>query len=358
MSDPEVCPYCQRRPTGAGQDVYSDDHIFPESMGGKKTIRAGKSCNDKFGHTFEAQNVEETIIPLSMMLGRAGVPIALQNVKWKNAIKTPDGQVYNLSLTGKGLQPESAKPLVKRDPDDPKLLQVTINDDPESRRHLKQFSNPKKFVLQSRTHSKPALIAGSSFKVNLDRTVGLTALKMAFASATLVFPDEIANFKDARLDLAEVEQCSAPMRSLVIDNRTHKLLDAARPALCHAIYIEEHDGIIHGVVQFFGAFQCYIKLSDIVSRSYDSGLLATLDPTTGAEVFRELPRLGISKWTGKEMADQLAPIKKFNRDAMERGAKSVALDVSGVAGEDGIEQTVRASLFGWSWTGDMVGRRK
>jgi hypothetical protein len=58
------------------------------------------------------------------------------------------------------------------------------------------------------------------------------------------------------------------------------------------------------------------------------------------------------------MADQLAPIKKFNRDAMERGAKSVALDVSGVAGEDGIEQTVRASLFGWSWTGDMVGRRK
>jgi len=37
--DPEVCPYCGHRPTGVGVDVYSDDHIFMDAIGGRKTVR-------------------------------------------------------------------------------------------------------------------------------------------------------------------------------------------------------------------------------------------------------------------------------------------------------------------------------
>jgi hypothetical protein len=74
-------------------------------------------------------------------------------------------------------------------------------------------------------------------------------------------------------------------------------------------------------VQFFGCFQAYITLSDKASRSYKDGFLATLDPTTGEERFREVQRLGISKWTGNDTADQLSPIKKFNAYARQRGAK-------------------------------------
>jgi hypothetical protein len=357
MPDPEVCPYCGRRPTGIAQDVYTDDHVFAESIGGRKTIRACKSCNDTFGHSFEAKNLHDTIIPLSMMLGRVGVPIALQDMKWKKELRTADGQVYDLSITPDGLQPQSAKPLVKRDPDDPKILQVTVNNDPESRKHLKQFSNPNKFRLESQTPGRPVRTEESTFTLNLNKATELTALKMAFASATLTLPDELAGFKAAALDLEEAESDSR-VRAATIDHRTHESLDASRAALCHTIYVEEYEGIIHGIVQFFGSFQCWVKLSDSATRSYNNAILATLDPITGEETFRDIPSLGIRKWTGDEVEDQLSPIRKFNKYALERGATSDALKVTSVTGADGVEHRVVSSIPSWSWTGDMVGRKK
>jgi len=161
--DPETCPYCGRRPTGVGVDVYSDDHIFMDAIGGTRTVRVCKRCNDRFGGTFEARNLKETMIRLSILLAKAGVPIAKRGLKWKNAVSTPDGQIYNLVLTADGVQTESAKPLVERDPDDPKVLLVTINNDSKSRKLLKQFSDPKKFVLQAETPGKPARTQESSF---------------------------------------------------------------------------------------------------------------------------------------------------------------------------------------------------
>lgn len=338
-------------------EVYSDDHIFMEAIGGKKTVRVCKPCNDRCGGTFEARNLKDTIIRLSILLAKAGVPFANKGLKWKNAVSTPDGQVYNLVLTEDGVQLESAKPLVKRDPNDPKVLHVTIQNDPESRKLLKQFSNPKKFVLQGETPGKPGRTQESSFDLDLNKMVGLTALKMAFAAATLAFPDEVPGFASARLDLTETDENSR-VRSVVFDHRVHHSLDASRDRLCHTIYLEEQEGGIHGVVQFFGCFQAYITLSDKASRSYKDGFLATLDPTTGEERFREVPRLGISKWTGEDIADRLSPIRKFNAYARQRGAKSDALDVSSVRGEDGVERKAKWSIPGVSWTGDIPGRRK
>ncbi len=333
--DPEVCPYCGRRPTGVEPDVYSDDHIFMEAIGGRKTVRVCKRCNDRCGGTFEAQNLNETIIRLSVMLAKVGVPIAKKGLKWKNAVSAPDGQVYNLVVTENGVQIESAKPLVERDDNDPKVLHVTVNNDPESHKLLKQFSNSKKFALLAKAPGKPARTQESSFNLDLNKVVGLTALKMALSSATLVFPDEIPHFENSRLDLADTDGNST-VRSVVIDHRVHRSLDDSRDPLCHTIYIEEREGIIHGVVQFFGCFQGYIKLSDKASRLYENGLLATLDPTTGVERFHEIHRLGIDKWTGNDIVDQLSPIKKFNAYARHRGAQSDALDVTSVKSEDGV----------------------
>lgn len=356
-NDPEVCPYCGHRPTGLGVDVYSDDHIFMAAIGGKKTVRVCKGCNDRCGGTFEAQNLEETIIRLSILLAMAGVPIAKKGLKWRNACSTADGHVYNLVLRADGVQPESAKPLVERDHRDAKLLHVTINDDPESRKLLKQFSNPKKFAFRGNVSGKPTRTQESSFNLDLNKMVGLTALKMAVAAATLAFPDDVPNFANARLDLTDTDQ-NSKVRSVVFDHRVHRSLDASRDPLCHTIYLEEQGGMIHGIVQFFGCFQAYITLSDRASHPYENGFLATLDPTTGEEKFQEIPRLGISKWTGNDTADRLSPTKKFNAYARQRGAKSDTLDVSSVRGEDGIEHKAKCSTPGFSWTGDIPGRRK
>ena len=338
--DPKVCPFCAIRPSGIGADIYSDDHIFMDAIGGKKTIRDCKKCNDRFGGTFEAQNLKETIIRLSILLAKVGVPIAKKGMKWKNAVSRPDGQVYNLVLTESGVQLESAKPLVERDSVDDKVLHVTVNDDPSSHRLLKQFSNPKKFELQSKTPGKPARSQESSFNLELNKMVGLTALKMAFAAATLAFPDEVPSFEVARHDLANAEE-AVKVESVVFDHRTHDSLDASRDPLCHTIYVEEQHGTIHAVVQFFGAFQAYITLSGTATRSYENGFLATLDPTTGQERFREVQRLAVRKWTGDEIADQLSPIKKFNAYARLRGATADALDVASVRSEDGVERSAK-----------------
>lgn len=355
--DPEVCPYCDRRPTGVDTDIYSDDHIFMDAIGGKKTVRVCKRCNDRCGGTFEAKNLKETIIRLSILLAQAGVPIGKKDLVWKNAVSAPDGHVFNLVLTADGVQQQSAKPLVERDANDPDILHITVSNDPESRKLLKSFFNSRKLVLESETPGKPERTLTSSFDLELNKVVGLTALKMAFASATLAFPDEISNFKDARLDLTDTS-VNTKLRSVIIDHRVHASLDATHAPLCHTIYLEEHEGIIHGLVQFFGSFQAYVKLSDNASRSYENGFLATLDPTTGGETFQEIPRLGIRKWTGTEIADQLSSVKKFNSYARQLGAKSNVLDVSSVTGEDGVERKAAWSIHGWTWTGDIPVRKR
>ncbi len=309
-----------------------------------------KRCASASGATTvagEHSNLKETIIRLSILLAQAGVRIAKKGLKWKNAVSTADGQVYNLVVTADGVQTESAKPLVERDPGDPRVLHVTVNNDPESRKLLKQFSNPKKFVLEAETPGKPARTQESSFNLDLNKMVGLTALKMALSAATLVFPDEVPNFAIPRLDLTDTDENSR-VRSVVFDHRVHRSLDGSRDPLCHTIYLEEQDGIIHGIVQFFGCFQAYITLSDIASRSYKNGFLATLDPTTGEEIFREVHRLGIEKWSGSATADQLSPIRKFNAYARQRGARSEALDVSSVRSEDGVERKAKSSIPGFS----------
>src|ERR1019366_7642730 len=44
----EVCPYSE-----PPYDVFTDDHIFPQFLGGRRTIRVCRSCNSFFGHSFE-----------------------------------------------------------------------------------------------------------------------------------------------------------------------------------------------------------------------------------------------------------------------------------------------------------------
>ena len=78
-----------RRPTGVGVDVYSDDHIFMDAIGGRKTVRVCKPCNDRCGGTFEARNLKETIIRFSILLAKADVPVAKKGLKWKNAVSRP-----------------------------------------------------------------------------------------------------------------------------------------------------------------------------------------------------------------------------------------------------------------------------
>ena len=98
--DPKVCPYCGRRPPPASARMSTRMIMFSWTRSvERKTVRACKRCNDHFGGTFEAQNLKDTIIRISILLAQAGVAIAKKGLKWKNAVSTPEGLLYNLVLT-------------------------------------------------------------------------------------------------------------------------------------------------------------------------------------------------------------------------------------------------------------------
>ncbi|HSS99119.1 MAG TPA: hypothetical protein VLK33_18925 [Terriglobales bacterium] len=156
----------------------------------------------------------------------------------------------------------------------------------------------------------------------------MAGLKMGYALATINFPEEISGFEKARNDFM-VSEKPLPVRTVVIDSRNHPELDKLREQLNHSVYVEESNGVIHGVAQFFGSFQCYFVLSNNPTRSYGNGFLGTLDPLTGEEVFCAVPKLDIAKFKGNETVRLLDAVEKFNNDAKARGAKFDPLDVKG-----------------------------
>src|SRR6266702_3209713 len=140
---PDVCPYCTERVCS------SDDHIFLDAIGGRRTIRACKPCNDVFGHSFEASAISSNLYPLIVQLGGIGVPLIDTGAKWKRAAVRDNGQVYNAVLEGDRCKLESTRPIVRRDPANPKIFDVTVGDDPTGQKYLKQFLDPAKFRIIS-----------------------------------------------------------------------------------------------------------------------------------------------------------------------------------------------------------------
>jgi hypothetical protein len=65
MSTSNVCPYCLERPRD------SDDHVFPEFLGGTKTVRTYTPCNSEFGHRFEGP-VSNDLAPVIVVLSFSG----------------------------------------------------------------------------------------------------------------------------------------------------------------------------------------------------------------------------------------------------------------------------------------------
>jgi HNH endonuclease len=319
--DPKVCPYCGRCPTGVGEDIYTDDHIFLDSIGGRRTIRACKRCNDVFGHTFEVHTLELALRPLLVLLWDVGVPV-IDRGKWKNAFIGKDGLPYHLTMGPNDLEPEGTQVVVDRNPDNPKVLKVIVNADVATPKLLRKFSNNKKLRLASRVELPAVQHDNVQGTLNIDNEMRLTALKMAFAVATIATPAEVDRFIDARKNLAG-SVTDFDLASVRPDHRDHAALDKNRKPLCHTIYVEQSQGIIHGIVQFFGSFQLWIKLSSEPVHESETAMIATLDPISGDEEFREIaPRLDIPICKGDEEVDSTTPVRKFNLGAAWRGART------------------------------------
>jgi hypothetical protein len=277
------CPYC-----GNIIAEISSDHVFPEFLGGRRTITSCKNCNSTFGHTIEAK-ASENLKPLYVLIATWGVSLKSTEATWREAY-TVDGMPLDLSVTKTGVTARLSKPIVKKD-ETGNIVRAVFQGKDGKKFERAMLQKGKNF------RSKPAPIQtnlkGMGFTISLNRDLCLTSLKMSLALLSLLSDLHPSETENARRFLNAPPE-SIPLNSLV-DNRLHVPLDSKRPALSHLIYVERNRSSTYSVVQFFGTIQLYWDIGKSrASATSESALLACLDPVTGVEDLRSIEPLFLS----------------------------------------------------------------
>src|SRR5579863_3101842 len=104
----EVCPYSDP-PFGE----FTDDHIFPEFLGGRRSVRICRGCNSRFGHSFEGRAARQ-LKRLQVFISHFGLDLTHAPATWPSALEI-DGTTYDLKSGPDGVQYDLARPLILRD---------------------------------------------------------------------------------------------------------------------------------------------------------------------------------------------------------------------------------------------------
>ncbi|HEY1760701.1 MAG TPA: HNH endonuclease [Bryobacteraceae bacterium] len=91
----------------------TEDHIFPEFLGGRRTILACRSCNTNFGHSFEGVAADLLIRPY-VQLAVWKVPLPKTNQWWNRACRISETELH-LSVGEHGIEAKATKPIIIRD---------------------------------------------------------------------------------------------------------------------------------------------------------------------------------------------------------------------------------------------------
>src|ERR1035438_4810923 len=95
-----LCPYCTE------SVANTDDHVFPQFLGGSRKIPACGPCNHMFGHTFEAA-VARMLEPAYVQLAKLGVPLP-ERERWWNRAYEVDGVKVDLGVGSAGIKARSS----------------------------------------------------------------------------------------------------------------------------------------------------------------------------------------------------------------------------------------------------------
>src|SRR6185437_1140199 len=105
---PSVCPYSEP-PFGE----FTDDHVFPDFLGGRRSIRVCRECNNRFGYSFEAKAAEQ-LKRLQVFVSHFGLDLSRNAATWPAVLKI-GGVTYDLKSGPNGVQYELARPVIRRD---------------------------------------------------------------------------------------------------------------------------------------------------------------------------------------------------------------------------------------------------
>ena len=307
-----MCPYCNER------ERNSDDHVFPEFLGGRTTIKICKQCNDKFGHSFEAA-VSEDIAPVTVFLSACGHK-APRKAIWKGCfIDKETGIKYDLDTN---LTAIPSSPRIERDQNGI-FVRAIYRDVKEAQKAGQSLKN-KKLAREVRVTSvkeeKPLRnLPDSRFLWPIGPEIRRLAVKMCVGLADYFHRD--ANILEPSVQAYLLGQQSQGT-AVQLGYRDYQNLEAERSPLAHLVFVEA-DSLkkrCYGIFQLYGTIQLFATLNNDYSGPTFASL-GILDIRSYEERFTvskllELPtpprfnnqdevRQGKALWT-KKLNDQIS----------------------------------------------------
>jgi len=274
------CPYCRER------QADSDDHVFPEFLGGFATIRACATCNSGFGHRFEGP-VAHALAPLIVFLSFSGYRHPRHVVHRKAWIDETNGVEYDVDTTFRS-RPSRAR-VVENDGKITSIVAQTAGQAQRMIDGLRAKGRIGELVggQETKTALRPPL---RDLRINVGVEVRQLALKMCVALGQVVVPNRELLASTGRQLLLETKPITTSVR------RTYERysdLDDIRPPLAHVVYLEgdPERGRVFGVVQLFGgAIQLYVPLMSACEGAAFA-CVGVLDTVSWEESFRSLEPL-------------------------------------------------------------------
>ena len=277
VRDDECCPYCK-----PPFSEFTDDHIFPQFLGGRRTIRVCRKCNSSFGHSFEG-SASRQIKRLQVFISHFGLDLTKNAAIWPSALIIDD-VTYDLVSGPEGVQYKLSKPVIIRDADG-RIVGGKARSRVEANRFVKELiaSGKAKEVVISEEPGQAfndiKLETSFSFDQDLFRfaTKLAAALTVDSGNGQLISSSGIPAYLHMKGNWpTSVAYCNV--------SAVRKL----RPPLTHTVYIELSQRS-YAIVLIFGFKKIFVPLPPSV---LNKGVLATLDPITGEEDFREVSPIG------------------------------------------------------------------
>jgi hypothetical protein len=306
----EICPYSQP-PYGE----FTDDHIFPQFLGGRKTIRVCKKCNNTFGHTFEGR-ASNQLKRLQVFISHFGLDLTRTSGTWPASLKIGD-DTYDLLSRPEGVQYALGKPTIRKDAEG-RIVGGKARSVSEAKQIEKgliksgQAKGVEIFTSQDAPMEDVRLTAPLSFNPDIYRlaTKMAAAVLVAFGRTPIVTESGLPAYLRGT---GNWPTCPAycdvePIRNL-------------RPPLSHAVYVELGD-VSYALLLMFGFLKIYVPLPSVKETA---ALLGSLDPMNGDESFQEVTPVGprtVPQYLFEPPSAHFQDMcDALSREAMSRGAK-------------------------------------
>jgi hypothetical protein len=273
----ETCPYSQP-PYGE----FTDDHIFPQFLGGRRTIRVCKQCNNTFGHTFEGR-ASNQLKRLQVFISDFGLDLTRTAATWPAAIVINE-ITYDLQSGPEGAQYVLHKPTFIKDAEG-----SIVGGKARSLSEARQITSGLKKVGKIKDaeiffgEDKP--FEGINLTSALTFNDDLYRLATKMAAATLVAFDRAQVVAESVIPAYLVGAASIPVSPAYCDIEPIRNL---RLPLSHAVYVELGE-VSYAIVLIFGFLEVYVPLPSV---RQSAAFLASLDPMSGDESFQVVMPIG------------------------------------------------------------------